>query len=716
MEKVKINKFVHLQKNVLQNIFSFLNIKQALHICFLNKNLNIFSKIFKIRHYKIMVFLYSLFFKNHSSLYIFQYFFTQNNYTDIRDKFKILPEKDVLKGISLFLISLHHENKYNNIFYVKFTEMNCVEFINKFVQIHDISSMKVVIDLNVKFSSVFYQYLSQNSILIDEMNILPTSKCLDKIFDYKLYKYSIKTLRILYSYRHEKILETLKNYFFNNKNSLKELEIFEYKESMKESDNKDILIALIEFNSDTLVSLKLDISFSNIEKFNKTLSRCRFLKTFHLNFKTNIANDLLTFKHLEPFMTSLSFCKNIEELILNPELILDENIYSILKSMKVINKTYLNLDVINFNKEVCQRIINANLEIIIISFTNSNNFYFDEESFNLFYNFFLITLLNSELKEIDISFEFDLKIFNININKYICILFKKFYLSTTNLKNKLKILKIKIKGKFENSNEFSLLLVNFVNIYKLETLEIVCTHETDELIMLKEKDKIPIFIFKADTVDANILKTGVKLSEGTNALKVYYKGKLQTFTDFFKNYCYHNTLRCLKGIRFQNDCVEVEYAYKLREICLKITNVDMLEFKNLVFKSDIFDIIGEKLVNIKHLKLLSLVDIAYLEEKSVFKMLSFLNTNKLSKIVINNVNIGDSFWEYLADNKSKFSRLLTIDIRTNKKITKAFDFVYKFLLDNYFCFEIILKESMIYDPNKLKKIINTYRFIKFVLV
>jgi hypothetical protein len=717
-----------LNSKAMMLIFSFINIKETMEICLFSANrsiINLHEKYFKLRHYKILLFLSLFFYKNTNSINIFQYLFKDNNYTSIRNKFKILPEKDLLKGLSLFLTAIYQNNHFNNIFYVKFSNSESIDFINNFLQIHRVKDMRLIIDVNKQFSFNFYQFLTSNNINIEEFNLLPNSKHIKKIFDYKNFKYAIKTLRVVYIPKYAKYIDILKNYFFNNKNSIKELEIIEHKD-FSTSNSKDEFLNLIEFNSDTITSLKLDFSFQNFEKLNKTLSRCRFLKKFHICFKTQVMNSLIK-SELSQFCSSLSLCKSIEDFSLDLKMLMNAEIAEVIKNLKHINMIKLCIDleeiIILLKDSEIQKDCNflnifssfSNLNKIVIEFTNNLNYSdFAFSKYFFIYKSFIDSILPIEILEVIINFDISMiQKFDLN-HLILCILENEHlnFLSTFKFHTPNNDIKL--------NTEVCNLLYQF--IYRnqiISYVEISSNKSIDELVCLNELN-VPYFIIRCQTINEIILNCFAVLFEKQNSSfkkqhQMYFKGKISIFNDFFKHFYNFKYFELLRGISFQYEIVQVETAYKLRDLLHKVEFIELLEFKSLVLKIDLFDIICNK-ISFKNLKNLYFCEISNLEEKSLLKFFKVINTRNISKIIINNLNMGDPFLEFISLNKANFTKLVSIDFRTNRKLVRGLDFIFKVLQDNYFLFEVILNKAAIGDNQKLTKLVNNYRFTKFVIV
>jgi len=117
---------------------------------------------------------------------------------------------------------------------------------------------------------------------------------------------------------------------------------------------KEDILSIIEYNSERLEELKLDINFDNINRLNKIIGRCRSLKTLHLELNTvtlsKYFNDVYVFNsfinNIEILKELKDFRFNILLFLLNEivEKFLVKKIYSISKySFLFINRPQLSI-------------------------------------------------------------------------------------------------------------------------------------------------------------------------------------------------------------------------------------------------------------------------------------------------------------------------------------------------------------------------------------
>ena len=209
-------KLVKLSETLIKKIFSYLERKDFIKVVLLSKKLKKQFK-YKIRHLKILKFLTLYFFKTTSTLDLFNYLYDGDNYKHIQEKFKILQEKDLLKGMSLFLEYLQErlaiQNMNDNIFFIKFNSTMSLEFMSKFILIHPYKEMISTVVVEKYFSHEFFKQMTKiDKILLDEH-----SKNISKFFDPKTLSFHLNMLYMKYCNNIIEHFSQIKAYFFNHK-------------------------------------------------------------------------------------------------------------------------------------------------------------------------------------------------------------------------------------------------------------------------------------------------------------------------------------------------------------------------------------------------------------------------------------------------------------------------------------------------------------------
>jgi len=721
-------RLISLNNNLIQKIFSYLERKDFIKVVLLSKKLKKLFK-YKIRHLKILKFLTLYFFKTTSTLQLFNYLYSGDNYKHIQEKFKILPEKDLLKGLSLFLEYLQEQltlqNINDNIFFIKFDTTISLEFMSKFILIHPYKQMISTIVVDKYFSNEFIKQIS----IINKIYLNENSKNISKFFDPKNHNFRLNLLNMDFCNNVVSHFHQIKAYFFNHKNHLNKIEIEDPLNNNLNPNNErevDSFIDLIEYNSEAIFELKLNLGMKSFERFFKILSRCRNLKVFHLNLEDSSIQRLLKSTTIEELcVVCLQFCKIVEEISINPEILLkfiklremlvteykilkkfimtvgitsDPKVSTLITAFDHIKEFDINLDIttekemttqqVNFIESIGEAIKNhslveeLNLKLTInhepsslkkdlISLNNVADDYFESA----------ILLLMGHIK-----LNKSLKVIKIDMQQNVSPNFLNHFYSviTSLVKNNqnLKIVQIKIKNNFEN---LSLLTPNIC----LQTLGL----DNDLLYLFKE-----LVIRNIDAISSSNIEINTELD---------------IFVNFFSKFENQIFLDKIKSVTFHNKSCNMEKAYLLRDIISKLDNLEEFVFKDFSVKYNLFDIICDSFHNLTKLKSLKFSEIEGLEEKTLLKILNTLNTNNLAFLQLYYINAGDLTMEFLSKNKAKFKCLVSLDFQVTKSFVKGMEYFESFLFKNYLIFEIYLRLCNFPDIQRLNKVMETYKFISF---
>jgi len=102
--------------------------------------------------------------------------------------------------------------------------------------------------------------------------------------------------------------------------------------------SKEEILNIIEYNSESLTCLKINVDFDDMAKFVKTLGRCRSLKILHLEFDTKVINKFLKNHSLfKSFITTLDLLRELKEFCTNPLIFIRNEIIDKLKTKKIID-------------------------------------------------------------------------------------------------------------------------------------------------------------------------------------------------------------------------------------------------------------------------------------------------------------------------------------------------------------------------------------------
>ncbi len=296
----------------------------------------------------------------------------------------------------------------------------------------------------------------------------------------------------------------------------------------------------------------------------------------------------------------------------------------------------------------------------------------------------VLSLLSSDnlrILEIELSANIDLEILSINLLSFI-----------TNSKN---IKRVKLLNK-SNDEEFS----------------------------IKEKDNYlteSIFEFKSKKVNERILDCGkILVTKNFSFFEpknyyIIYKGSVKLFCDYFKAFKNLFFVNYLRELSLQNDEIDINYAYFVREIFEKTVNLEILELKNLGLKCDFFEIIADKINVNKFIRKIIFYDLMDINEKSLNIFFKRLYNKNLSFLVMEKIDAGEIFLSSLSRGKFTFPNLISFTFKPLRKLYHGISLLNEFFKENKSLIEFKINITNIDDFYKLDEIITDHRFIKFEL-
>jgi hypothetical protein len=135
--------------------------------------------------------------------------------------------------------------------------------------------------------------------------------------------------------------------------------------------------------------------------------------------------------------------------------------------------------------------------------------------------------------------------------------------------------------------------------------------------------------------------------------------------------------------------------------------------KNIFLKCDLFEIISDKINNLRNLRTLSFFKIENINEKSFNIFFKNIYGKSLNFLLLEKLNIGELFLNLLIQIKNKFPNLLSFTFKPIRKINEGISLISNFLMTVKSLYEFKMNIINIDDFYKLDDVLTDFRFIKF---
>lgn len=263
-------------------------------------------------------------------------------------------------------------------------------------------------------------------------------------------------------------------------------------------------------------------------------------------------------------------------------------------------------------------------------------------------------------------------------------------------------------------------IINSKNVQKI----CIETNTADEEFLVKEKTNYLleiIFAFKSNQINEKILESAKLLITKNftffepDNFYIIYKSNVKLFCNFFKHFKNLFFVKYLKDLTLQNDSIDVKLAYTLRDILEKTNNLEIFEFKSLILKSDLFEIISDKFYLNKLIRKISLINLQDIQEKSLILFFKKIYAEKLNFLILKNLKVGELFLNFMSQNKHLFTNLISFTFKPLTKLYHGIAMLGNFFRNNKPLYEFRINIQNIEDFHKLDEIITDHRFIKFEL-